>query len=234
MSELAGARREFGEGPLARAAALIYHLLVVEVLLVLTSVPALIPLALLDHDVSNLPLAGLCALPVGPSLSAALYALHHRRADLTDLRPLAMFWRGYTLNARAVVPVWLPLVGWLTLIAVSLGDLADAAVPRWWAVLLVVVAVGVLMWGGNAMVIVSLFAFRSRDVARLAAYFLVRTPGVTVANACLLIAAAGVVVISSEALLALFSSVLALLLLRGSRPMVALIRAEFTVPGELP
>jgi hypothetical protein len=77
-------------------------------------------------------------------------------------------------------------------------------------------------------VITSLFAFRARDVARLAAHFLGRTPGVTVANACLIVVAGGVVVVSSEAVLALLGSVFALALLRGAGPMVEAVRREFT------
>ncbi|MFG3300376.1 hypothetical protein [Micromonospora chersina] len=82
----------FGEGPLSRAAALVHTLLVVELLLVLTTAPGLVALALLDRDVSNLPLVALCAVPLGPALSAAVYALHHQRPDLTDLHP-ARLWR---------------------------------------------------------------------------------------------------------------------------------------------
>lgn len=227
MSGVAQAK-EFGEGPLSRAAALVYHLLVIELLFLATSVPGLVLLVLLARDPSNLPLVAVCALPLGPALSAALYALHHRRADLTDLRPAAMFWRGYRLNVWAALRIWLPWSLWLTIVAINLTNFAAAAMPRWWAVLLVLVAAAVSLWGANALVIVSLFAFRTRDVARLAGYFLVRAPGVALANACLLIVAAAVVVLSSEAVLALLGSVLTLALLAGSRPMVARIREEFT------
>jgi hypothetical protein len=228
MSEIARGRREFGEGPLSRASALIYTLLAIELLLLATSAPGLVVLVPLGHDASNLPLVAACALPLGPAMSAALYALHQRRADLTDLRPMAAFWRGYLLNLRGVLRIWIPWLVWLTIVAVNLTNFAAAGVPRWWAVLLVLVAAAASLWVANAMVIVSVFAFRARDVARLAAYFLVRTPGVTLANACLLIVAAGVMLVSSEAVLALLGSVLALALLSSSRPMITAIREEFT------
>ena len=227
MSTVAPART-FGEGPLSRAAALVYHLLIVELLLLATSAPGLVPLMLLDRHPSNLPLAALCALPLGPALSAGLYALHHRRADLADLRPVAAFRRGYTLNLGAALRLWVPGLLWLTVIAVTLTNFPAAAVPRWWAGLLVLVALAVTLWGANAVVIASLFAFRTRDVVRLAAYFLAGTPGVALANAGLLIVAAAVVALWSEAVLALLGSVFALVLLHNSRPMVARIRTEFT------
>ena len=76
MGEAARPRPGFGEGPLSRAAALVYTLIVVELLLLATTLPGLVPLVLLARDVSNAPLAALCLLPLGPALSAALYALH--------------------------------------------------------------------------------------------------------------------------------------------------------------
>jgi uncharacterized membrane protein YesL len=165
---------------------------------------------------------------LGPAVAAALYALHHRRADLTDLRPVTAFWRGYRLNLRASLPTWIVWLGWLTVISVTLANFSAAGVPRWWAGLLVVVAVVVTLWEANAMVIAALFRFRTRDVARLAAYFLVRTPAVALANLALLVVAVGVVLLSSEAVLALLGSVLAISLLRNARPMVDAIREEFT------
>ena len=228
MDETAAVRRAFGEGPLARVAALIYTLLVVELLFLLTSVPVLVGLRLLDSDASNAWLAAACALPVGPALSAALYALHRRSRDLTELRPAAAFWRGYRLNLRAALAVWTPWLAWMAILAVNLANFGAAAVPGWWAGLLVVVAVGATLWVANALVITSLFAFRALDVARLAAYFLTRTPWVTVGAAGLVIVATGVTVVWSEAVLALFGSLLALALLRTARPMTSDVQREFT------
>ncbi|MGC9665324.1 hypothetical protein ACNTMW_02075 [Planosporangium sp. 12N6] len=229
MSEPVEERRgQFGAGPLSRAAALIYAVLVVEFLLLLTTLPGLIGLVLLDRDASNVPLVAVCALPVGPAVSAALYAFHRYRGDLTDLAPGVAFWRGYRANLAGALRVWVPCLAWLAVIAVSLANRDDAGVPAWWVALLVVVAVAVTVWGVNALVITSLFVFRTRDVARLAAYFLVRTPSVPLGSALLLLAAAGVTAVSSEAVLALLGSMLTLALLVTSRPMINKIRAEFT------
>jgi Protein of unknown function, DUF624 len=228
MSSASGPQPHFGDGPLARAAALIYTLLVVELLLLLTTLPGLVALVLLDRDASNLPLAAACALPLGPAISAALYALHHRSRDLADLRPAAAFWRGYRLNLRGALQVWVPWLVWLTIVAVNLAHLRAAGVPGWWAVLLVLVAAVATLGAVNALVITSLFSFRAADVARLAVAFLARTPGATLGNACLLIVAAGVTAASSEAVLALLGSVLVSALLLSCRPMIAQIQRELT------
>ena len=50
------AERRFGEGPLSRAAALIYTLLVIELLFLATTLPGLIGLVLLERDPGNVPL----------------------------------------------------------------------------------------------------------------------------------------------------------------------------------
>ena len=220
--------REFGDGPLSRAAALVYTLLVVEVLVLVAALPGLVPLFLLEADASNIPLAALCGLPFGPAFSAALYTVHHRRLSLTDLRPAAAFWAGYRRNVWAVTRVWAPWLVWMAIIGVNLAHFRAAGVPGWWAVLLIVVAVAATLWAANALVITSLFAFRTGDVARLAAYFLVRARGVALGNAGLLAAAVAVAAVSSEAVVALLASGLAFALLWTSRPVVLAIQREFT------
>lgn len=206
---------------------LIYNLLVIEVLFLVTTAPAMIGLLLLPADTSNVPLAVLCALPLGPAASAALFALRKRSRDMTDLKPMAAFWRGYRLNVVGVLKLWVPLLVWLAIMGVGLANYAAAGMSGWWGPVLVVVAAMTTLWGFNGLVITSLFAFRARDVARLAAYFLVRAPSVTIGNASLLVVTTAVVVFTSEAVAALFFAVLALLLLRTAEPMIAAVKRDF-------
>ncbi|MGW3787344.1 DUF624 domain-containing protein [Micromonospora chokoriensis] len=227
MSGAAQTWRQFGDGPLSRITSRVYILLVVELLLLLTTLPGLLPLLVLGRDPSNLPLAALFLVPVGPAVSAALYALRHQRTDLTDLHPAALFWRGYRTNVSGVLRVWVPTLMWLTVLAMNLAYRDAVGLASWWSVPLVVLAVGVTLCASNALVITSLFDFRTRDVLRLAVHFLVRTPGVTVGTALLLAAATGVTAVFSEAVLAMLGSVLVLALLRVGDPMVDLIRKEF-------
>ncbi|WP_327025306.1 DUF624 domain-containing protein [Micromonospora sp. NBC_01739] len=221
-------RREFGAGPLSRVAALVYTLLVVEVLLLVCAAPGLIALFALERHVSNLPLVAVCAVPLGPALSAALYALHHQRLDLTELHPARLFWRGYRVNLLGALLVWVPMLMWLALLAVNLVNLTAVGLPRWWVVPLVLVAAGVAVVGINALVITSLFTFRLRDVLRLAGYFVLRTPVVVIGVGLLLVAATALTLVASEAALAALASVLALALVRGGEPMISIIRQEFT------
>jgi hypothetical protein len=225
---IAGVEREFGRGPLARVTAAVYCLMTVEVLTLLAIAPGLIPLLVLVRDASNAPLVLACLLPVGPAISAALFALRHHRGDLTDLRPATEFWRGYRLNAGGVLRLWVPWLVGMAVIAENLAHRRSAGLPGWWAAVLVVIAAVALLWMANALVITSLFAFRTRDVARLAAYFLGRTPSVTLGGLGLLIIAVGVVLVVSEVGLAVLAVVFAAALLRLARPMIHRVTEEFT------
>ncbi|MFV2022550.1 DUF624 domain-containing protein [Micromonospora sp. LOL_023] len=228
MTDAAAAQRRFGTGPLSRVAAVIYRLIVVELLLLAGVLPGLVPALLLARDPSNIALYAVCAVPVGPALSAALYAIARHCPDITDLNPAVDFWRGYRTNLGGVLRLWLPMLAGLAVVAVNLAYFDAAGVPTWWAVLLVLIAVAATVWGGTALVITSLFAFRARDVARLAAHFLTRTPSTSLGVLALAVVAAGITAYTSEAVLALAGSVLALLLLRTSRPMTSAIEEEFT------
>lgn len=218
----------FGTGALSRACALIHTLLTVEALLLLTASPGLAGLLLIGPDPANLPLAALCLLPLGPALSAALHALHHRSRDLTELHPARAFLRGWRLNAVPALALWAPLLAWLTVIAFTLTHFAATGLPGWWAVLLAGTGAGSLLWGAHALVLTSLFTFRARDTARLAAYFLLRQGRATLAAASLLVLTAALTALLTEALPALLAAPLLLSLLHGSRTVITETRQEFT------
>ncbi|MGX1133975.1 hypothetical protein RKD49_006165 [Streptomyces glaucescens] len=218
----------FGAGPLSRAAALIHTLLTVEALLLLAAAPGLAGLLLLGPDPSNLPLAAGCLLPLGPAVSAAVYALRHRSRDLTDLHPARAFRRGWRLNAVPALKLWTPLLGWLTVIAFTLTHFSATGLPGWWAGLLALVGAGSLLWGAHALLLTSLFAFRARDTARLAAWFLFRHGRTTLAAASLLILAAALTALLTEALPALLAAPLLLSLLHAGRPVIAETEEDYT------
>ncbi|MGW0863379.1 hypothetical protein [Streptomyces sp. NPDC002611] len=219
---------DFGTGALSRAAALIHTVLTVEALLLLTASPGLAGLLLLGPDPAGLPLAALCLLPLGPALSAALYALHHRSRDLTELRPARAFLRGWRLNAVPALKLWTPLLAWLTVIAFTLTHFSATGLPGWWALLLAAIGAGALLWGAHALVLTSLFTFRARDTARLAGYFLFRHGRATLAAASLLILTAALTAWLTEALPALLAAPLLLSLLHGSRTVITETQEEFT------
>ncbi|MBD0423730.1 hypothetical protein AB0L35_08520 [Streptomyces sp. NPDC052309] len=218
----------FGTGALSRAAALVHTLLTVEALLLLAAAPGLAGLFLLAPDPANLPLAACCLLPLGPALSAAVHALHHRSHDLTDLHPARAYARGWRLNALPALKLWAPLLAWLTLIAFTLTHFSVTGLPAWWAVLLALVGAGSLLWGAHALLLTSLFTFRARDTARLAAYFLFRHGRATLGAGSLLLLTAALTALLTEALPALLAAPLLLSLLHSGRPVIAETQEDFT------
>lgn len=222
------AGRDFGEGPLARVTSVVYRLMTIDLLMIVAVLPGLVPLVLLSRDAADAPLAVACLIPVGPAVSAALFALRQHRGDITDLRPAAEFRRGYALNVGGVLRLWLPYLAAMSVIAVDLAHVKASGVPGWWAAITVVLAAAATLWMANALVISSLFSFRTRDVARLAAYFLGATRSVALGNLCLLIVAVGVIDLASEAVLALFGVFFIGALLRSAQPMITRVKEEFT------
>jgi hypothetical protein len=225
----ATARREFGDGVLARGAAAVHRVVVIELGLLVAAAPGLVLLALLVPDASNAPLAALALVPVAPAVSAAVFAW---RASLREpgLEPLRHFARGYRANAVDVLRWWVPTLVLVTVLVTNLAHLdavipapAPRAVVR--AVLLAVLVLTAI-WAAHVLVLTSLFALRTRDAARLGVHHLGcrATPGA----ASLAVLAAGVVVLTSDWVLALLGSLLTLLLLQNARPMIADVEENHT------
>ncbi|MGY4645207.1 YesL family protein [Cellulomonas sp. URHB0016] len=222
---------EVGRGPLARWSAGVYWALVIEVLVVLTSLPGLLLVAALDRSLGNVPFVALAAVPIGPALAAAVFAWRdylHAAAGDRDLAPARHYWRGYRQSWRDVLLWWVPTLVVLAVLGVN------ASAGGAFTIVSLVLAAGVLVWAGNALVLSSLFAFRTRDVARLAAYYLAAKPLVTLGVVSLLVVGVAVAVSATDLLLALLASVLVLMLVRNAGPVVADVTERFTHDGPGP
>jgi hypothetical protein len=218
---------EIGKGVLSRASAVVYWFVVIEVLLLLTAGPPLLLVVFLVGEAGNAPLIGLCFAPLAPALSAALFAWRVFLND-RDLSPARHFWRGYRLNLLDVLRWWLPTLAVLTAIGFSLANLGLAGVPAGYGLVLVVIAAAVLLWSCHALVLSSALALRTRDTARLASYYLAARPACTLGTLSLLIAAGGLVVLTSDWVLALLASPFTLLLLRNADPVLRDATERFT------
>ncbi|MFD1147063.1 glycosyl transferase [Saccharothrix hoggarensis] len=218
---------EIGKGVLSRWSAVVYWFLVVEGLLLLTAGPPLLLVVFLVGEAGNAPLIGLCFAPLAPALSAALFAWRVFLND-RDLSPARHYWRGYRLNALDVLRWWLPALAVLTIIGFSLANLGVAGVPAGYELVLVVIAVALLLWSSHALVLSSTLALRTRDTARLASYYLAARPASTLGAFSLLVAAGGLVVLTSDWVLALLASPFTLALLRNADPVLRDATERFT------
>jgi len=224
---MTGQAAEIGEGFLARGAAVVQWYLVVDLLMVLVAAPGLVAAMLLAPAGSNAPLLVLAALPVGPAVAAALYAFQVADTD-RDLSPGRHFWRGLRLNTVDVLKMWVPGLAALAVIATNVALSAEAGLTRALVGISLAVALGIVLWLANVLVIVARFAFRTRDVARLAVYYLFRRPVVPLAVTSLLVVAAALVVALGEWSLLLTASLFAAWLYRHSRTLRADVEERFT------
>ena len=222
-----GQADEIGPGILARWSAIVYWYLIIELLLVATTVPALVAILFLDRDPSNVFLVAALCIPVGPALSAAVFAWRVFRAD-RDLAPARHFWRGYRLNAVDVLRWWVPALLALAVIGFGIGNLDRVSVPAGYGAALGVIALGILLWAGHTLAVSSTLALRTRDTARLGAYYLGARPMSTLGLLSLLVVAGGLVFLTSDWLLLLVASPMSLLFLVNEESVISDATERFT------
>ena len=220
---------EVGAGPLSRGAAVILWVLVISALTALTGGLLLVLVPFLRADAANAWLAALLAVPVGPALAAAMFAWR-RFLEERDLAPARHFWRGYRLNALDVLRWWVPTLAALAVIAFSLAHLDASGVPSGYGIVLVVVAVGLALWAVTALALSSHLSLRTRDLARLATYYLAAKPLVTLGVLSLVVLAVGIVLFTSDWVLVLLAGPLAFAVVTTTEPVVSDATARFT-PG---
>ncbi|WP_425955178.1 DUF624 domain-containing protein [Xylanimonas sp. McL0601] len=217
---------DFAQGPLGRLTAGVYWFVVVTALLAVTAFPSVVVLLLLDRSASNVPVLALAAVPLGPALSAALFATRDRvRAE--DLAPARSFWKGYRLNWADVLRVWVPALVVLAIIAYVLANAQTAGLGAPYVVVLAVIGFLVAIAALHAVAIASIFSFRARDVARLATFYIFSKPSATVSVVSLLIVVGGLGTLLS-ALVPLLGGVWVWFWYRGDLRMLDDIEKRFT------
>lgn len=219
---------EIGPGLLSRASAVVYWFVVVEALVVLTTVPALVWVPFLEPHWSNVPLMVALAIPVGPALSASFFAWRRFGED-RDLKPARHFWRGYRLNWADALRLWVPALVVLVLLGFNLANLTSTDAPVAFGVVGALVAVVAVVWTAHALLVTSLFSFRARDVSRIAAFFLVAKPLVSLGVLSIAVLALAVTWWAGDWLPVALASVFTYLLWRNGAPVVAEVHRRFVV-----
>lgn len=218
---------EVGRGPLARGAAAVYRYFVLEVLLLLTTLPTFAVWLLLARDASNAPLFVLGLLPVGPALVAGLGAVRAWELE-PDLAPAKPFWRTYRREMLGTLAWWAPLLALLAVLAVNLGGLGEVAGGTAFAPVTVLLVVLAAVWAGHMLVLQTRFSFRLRDAARIAVIELLPQWRFSLGVLSLLLVLATVAVTTFDvvSLLLLWAAVALLHLL--SQPLVLDVTTRFT------
>ena len=215
--------REFGSGPLHRFTQAVYSILGPTVCFLVVCLPFALAVAVAPTAVT-IAVAGIL---IGPAWTALLYAIRVHLAD-RDRGPVASFWRGYALSWRQTLLVWVPY--WVLLIAAGADVVSPSASPALrWAV--GIVAATSTIWFSAVLLIISRYAFRTRDVLRLAGYMLVAAPRSTATNVALLVLAGATIYLESEFVLGLLAGLFALFAVIGAKSMFEVLDARFTTQG---
>ncbi|MCL1871859.1 MAG: DUF624 domain-containing protein [Promicromonosporaceae bacterium] len=217
---------DFGEGVLGRASRAIYWYIVLTLLLALASVPTLVIALLLAPSPSNVPFIALAFIPLGPALSAALYTVRARYTD-EDLAPSKAFWKGYRLNWADVLRLWVPALVVIGIIGFVLAFADTAGIGTLYRIVLGIIGALVAAWALQGVAIATFFSFRTRDVARLAVYYLLMVRVVLGVIALVLIAAT-VTWFLSELVLALIGGIWVWFWYQNDKPMLLDVFHRFT------
>lgn len=197
---------EVGDGPFGRAVAGFAWGAALTALLAAANLPLVLLALLLRPDPSLTWLVALAAIPLGPALSAALYAVREHYVD-PDVPVARAFARGYRLNGRDAAVLAVPaclLGGVLALVAVGGRDAGVPAVATGLALgVAVLLAVVVL----HALALRTFYRLRALDAVQAAAYYLAARRRASLGTVALVAVAAAVATLASDLLLALLAGV---------------------------
>lgn len=215
--------REYGSGPLYRLTQAAYGILGPTAGFLIACLPFAVAVAMAPSAV----VIAAAGILIGPAWTALLSAMRVHLAD-RERGGMRSFWRGYALNWRQTLLVWVPY--WLLLVAAA----ADVSSPRTSLALRWIVgtiAAVSTLWFSAVLLIISRYSFRTRDVLRLGGYVLVSAPRSTTTNVALLVLAGATVYLTSEFVLGLLAALFALFAVIGAKGMFELLDTRFTIQG---
>ncbi|GAA2001632.1 DUF624 domain-containing protein [Microbacterium ulmi] len=213
-----------GSDAFGRVTGAVYWYIVVEIAFALAGLPGVVGIVLLEPVPNNIPLYALCLVPILPAFSAAIAALRARRRS-EALDPWRQYWRRWLANVKDVLVIGIPALAVLALFGfnIAFGDVAGGV----FVIVAMILGAVVALWLVHALVIASLFSFRTRDTMRLAAYYLIAKPLVTLGVLSLVVIATAAAAVTSSWVLLVAGSVLAGLVLMNARAMIADIETRF-------
>lgn len=217
---------DLGSGPLGEITGAIYWYLIIGVLFVLTTAPGTVAMLFLERHISNAPLYALCLLPVGPAFSALLYSIV-RRDRAESMVPARFFFEGYRRNFVDVLKLWIPGSAALTILAINLSYWELSGMGAWYPTVAGILIVVALTWLMVAVMIASLYSFRTWDTARLALMFLLKRPIMTLGVVGVLVICTLVILLTFDAVVVFLAWAVAKLLVNVTASMRADIETQF-------
>ncbi|MGJ3189597.1 YesL family protein [Paenarthrobacter sp. FR1] len=227
---MAGRKPEYGSGPLFKAAGIVYGVMIGDALLVLTNVVVVL-VPVLVGVIGPVALLGFVLL--GPSVVASCYAFN-RLLSGEDSGVFHDFVKSYRSNFGQAVVVGLPYLLLLAIIGFNMAVLPgslDAGLLTAARTGLVGLALMVCTAALNAMLLLSRFTFRTRDIYRLSVYALGAQRRVSLGNAGILFVTAFGLLMTTAWLILFAGGLVVYLFCLNSRPLLAFVEGKFTVPA---
>ncbi len=222
-------KQEFGSGALFKASGVVYAVMVCDALLVLTNILlVLAPLLVSLGGVAGGWLVLLAGVPLGPSLVAAAYTCNRLIAG-HDSSAARDYVRGLRMNVREALAVWLPFLALLAVIAFNLASLRTGS-PAEPAIRIALLVLGLLVCttAVNALLLVSRFSFRARDIFRLSVYCLGAQKRVSLGNCGLLFITGFLLTVTSVALILFIAGAVMYAICLNSRSLLHFMEERFT------
>lgn len=222
-------KAEYGAGPLFRAAGTVAGVMTGSALLVLANI-LLLP-ALLAAPAAGAWLIPVALVPAGPALAACLYAFNRMLAG-HEGQVYRDFMRGYRVSGVQAVRAWTPYLLILTVIAVNLaavpspGTAGPAAPALRLALLVLALLVGTAAF--HALLLLSRFSFRTRDLYRLSLYSFSARKRAALGNLGIVFVTATLLLVSTAYLLPVIAGAVVFLLCLNSRPLLRHVEEKFT------
>ena len=220
----------FDESPLARFAQRVYDLMVLDAWFVAVSLPWWLALVVLAPDLSNAPLFAVAALTLGPAFTGVSYALG--RLD-GETAPSTLFRRGLRQGWRQSLALWLPVVAVGTFVLVDLHLMAGRpeGIGTGWLIAFGALGVVGAPWAWLAQSVAAHFSFRTTDIARLAASYLLLRPLVALGLLATTVALGILTAWTFDWLLAFLGSIVAAVVGTLVKPVLTDVEARFVAPA---
>lgn len=210
-------------GSLLSGADAVHRHVCLAAFLAVLGMPGLVGIMFLTPVASNAVLYAASLLPLAPALAAGLHAVRSWRSG-SDLAPLTLLLQGLRLNTVDVLRWWVPALGVGSALALNaFGGTGGVLGP-----VSLLLLVGLVLLCGHALLVTSAFSFRTRDVLRLSAHLVLDQWRSTLLLGSLIVVAAAVVHLASEAVLVLFAWAFVSVLELSSRPLIDSVKKRFT------
>ena len=229
-----GKKKEFGEGILYTVTNYIYWLLLTNCYFWMANVLLLLAVLTLKPTVSNLALYFLALIPTGPAFSALCYAMEKLVRE-KSLSPTADFFRGYRVNLKDTMRMWLPMLAILFILVVDIHyynsepSTANQMLGAVLSVILLLFVVGSLY----AFPINAKFKFRVRDVYRLSVYYSFKKRRATIGNAAIIFITLFVMSVTVDLIILFLASPVGFLLMWNSQEVMHDVKLNFIKRHEM-